>query len=356
MTLHKRLRNQPRSSLVRPAAGGKSETLPLSRARGVGGARRVGGRSTMVMKFIAAFGGGALAILFSLSFLLQDPDKSVNMAFFARARFRQSIIYGGEQDVPKTDSNTTSVPSTKVQDLKILLYVTTHMSPGHVWYLKSCWPEAMKHSLVLRSADVAIYLNSPLDQREDNKKVLKEAFKHNHLDIHERDNPGYQEGALAAISDATKEGWFSGYDWVIRLNPDVIIRDESFLVDTMENDPDATGLFINCDPNGLVRADGLKIHTDFFAIKPAVLKPDAFLKPAEGNAEYSFTQDVREVILEKNNHRWIPGANPETPKRCRAGYKKSLTDTPITHNHFFGIYDDDDDAWTHNYTCPLQFV
>ena len=326
MTIRKRkFTIQSRSSL--------SDTLPLR--------VEFGRQRTSTTKSIFAFSCGALAILFTLPFL-QHSDKSFQTVFFSGASI------GKQQG-----------PSVKIQDLKILLYVTTHMSQEHVWYLKSCWPEAMEHSSILRSADVAIYLNSPSDEREDNKQVLNEAFRHNHLDIYERDNPGWQEGAMAALSDATKGGWFAGYDWVIRLNPDVIIRDESFLLDTMENDPDATGLFINCDHRG-----GVKIHTDFFAIKPAVLKPDAFVKPIDEvaedlDAEQSFTLDIREEILEKNNHRFIPGANPATPD-CRAGEEKSLTDTPITHYHFRWDHDDDedgDDAWIHDYTtCPIPFV
>ena len=338
MTIRKRkFTIQPRSSLF-PS----SDTLPLR--------VKLGRQRTSTTKSIFAFSCGALAILFTLSFL-RHSHKSFQTVVFSGASI-------GKQQVAKPNTITPSVPPVKVQDLKILLYVTTHMSQEHVWYLKSCWPEAMKHSSILQSADVAIYLNSPSDEREDNKKVLNEAFEHNHLDIYERDNPGWQEGAMAALSDATKGGWFAGYDWVIRLNPDVIIRDESFLRDTMENDPDATGLFVNCDP------DGVKIHTDFFAIKPAVLKPDAFVKPIDEvaedlDAEQSFTQDIREEILEKKNHRWIPGASPASPD-CRAGEEKSFTDTPITHYHFRWDHDDDedgDDAWIHDYTtCPIPFV
>lgn len=241
------------------------------------------------------------------------------------------------------------VRNKKNGDLKILLYVTTHMSMEHIWYLKSCWPEALKHSVILRSADVAVYLNSKVEHREEDKKILSTTFKHNNLDIYERENLGWQKGAMAALSDATTEGWFRGYDWVIRLNPDVIIRDESFLLDTMQNDPDATALFINCVP-GI-----FKIHTDFFAIKPALLEPHAFTRPAHRGAERSFTHDVRQVILDKGGHRFIPGANPATVD-CRAGEKKKLTDTPITHYHFSLEHEDDDDWIRTNFTCPIPFV
>ena len=172
------------------------------------------------------------------------------------------------------------------------------------------------------------------------------------MDMHERDNPGWQKGAMAELSDATTEGLWAGYDLVIRLNPDVIIRDESFLLETMQNDPDATALFINC----LHRVPVIfKIHTDFFAIKPAVLKPGSFTQPAHRGAERSFTHDVRQVILEKNTHRFIPGANPATIE-CRAGEEKNLTDTPITHYHFSDEHEDDDDWLRTNFTCPIPFL
>ena len=37
---------------------------------------------------------------------------------------------------------------------RILLYITTHMSTTHFWYLDTCWPEALLRSSLLREADV----------------------------------------------------------------------------------------------------------------------------------------------------------------------------------------------------------
>jgi hypothetical protein len=39
--------------------------------------------------------------------------------------------------------------------------------------------------------------------------ILEHTFRDQNLTIRVRDNPGYQEGAMAALSDATREGWFS---------------------------------------------------------------------------------------------------------------------------------------------------
>jgi len=41
----------------------------------------------------------------------------------------------------------------------------------------------------------------------------------------EKANAYLWRGVMSALrTGATREGWFSGYDWVIRVNPDVIIR------------------------------------------------------------------------------------------------------------------------------------
>lgn len=199
--------------------------------------------------------------------------------------------------------------------------------------------------MLLNTADVVVYLNPKEEERKEAMNILNNAFRDQNLTIHVRDNPGYQEGTMAALQDATQEGWFSGYDWVIRVNPDVIIRDDTFMVDVMENDPNATGLLINCRKTTNTRIP--KIHTDFFAIKPEVLPSDAFLNPTGRDAEDSFTNDIREAILNKGNQRWIPGAaSPDTA--CRAGRKRKMEETPIVHFH-------PDGGLMSHFTCPIPF-
>ena len=201
-----------------------------------------------------------------------------------------------------------------------MLFVTTHMSLQRIWHLKSCWPPALQNSVLLNTADVVVYLNPEEKERKEAMNILKHTFRDQNLTIHVHgETEERQSGAMAALSDATREGWFSGYDWVIRVNPDVIIRDDTFMLDAMQNDPNATGLLINCRKTTNTRIP--KIHTDFFAIKPEVLPSDAFLNPTGRDAEDSFTNDIREAILNKGNQRWIPGAaSPDTA--CRAGRKE----------------------------------
>ena len=42
-------------------------------------------------------------------------------------------------------------------------------------------------------------------------------------------NPGYQDGAKYAMHVALTSGWFDAYEWVVRINPDVMVFDESRL-------------------------------------------------------------------------------------------------------------------------------
>jgi len=237
-----------------------------------------------------------------------------------------------------------------------MLFITTHMPLQHIWYLKSCWPPALQNSVLLNTADVVVYLNPEEKERKKAMKILKHTFRHQNLTIHVRDNPGKQEGAMAALSDASREGWFSGYDWVIRLNPDVIVRNDTFIVNVMQNDPNATALLINC--NNHTNSTVLKIHTDFFAIKPAFLPSGAFRNPVSNNAERAFTNSITEVIVNKGNHRWIPGSHPLGGVICRAGYdlfgSRKREETPVIHSHQ-GVKELRHKLKRKQFTCPIPF-
>ena len=152
-------------------------------------------------------------------------------------------------------------------------------------------------------------------------------------------NVNKQNGAMAALSDAAKNHWFEGYDWIIWLNPDVIVRNETFLVNTIYGDPDATALLVDWyhgAHNDNAEHDYLKVHTDFFALKPSALPPNAFLIPKTNNAEKSFTAEIQSTILKVGGHWLIPGAEPLRPGWCKVGYGRvlgGLGDTPIAHYH-----------------------
>lgn len=232
------------------------------------------------------------------------------------------------------------------EGLKVMLFITTHMSMDHVWFLKSCWPPALQNSHLLNASDVVVYMTPPsptpppkdnvTDDKDDattnhihNMKIIQQTFQHQNLTIHTRPNKGYHEGAKAALTDAIREGWWKGYDWVIRVNPDVIIRNDTFLLNVMNHDTNATAILINCVWQNKKRYP--IVHTDFFALKPDALPSDIFLNSnGVQNAERSFTKDIGPAILQKGNHRWWDDARPKRTL-CRAGSERPLEEVPIIH-------------------------
>ncbi len=230
--------------------------------------------------------------------------------------------------VVKADGNKTLHIKDR-EDPKVLIYITTHMSELHEWYLKYCWPLALQHSKLLNSSDIAVFLTPPENEREKAKQILNETFKDQSLAYHDHPLIEKQAGAIHALTLAATEGWFDGYDWIVRVNPDVIIRNDTFMLDVMMNDPEATGILIDCS-----NTTGTHLmHTDFFAIKPAALPPGAFQKPnPAGWAEGAFTNEVNQYIVSKGNHRFIESAHP-VMRFCRAGHGRHRNESDVLHVH-----------------------
>ena len=89
-----------------------------------------------------------------------------------------------------------------------------------------------------------------------------------------------QTGAMLGLDTADREGWWSGYDWVIRLNPDVIVRDDSFLRKQMARD-DVDAILANCNKG----PGDVKVMTDFTAWRPDKIAKGAFRLPAGHTTE-----------------------------------------------------------------------
>lgn len=247
---------------------------------------------------------------------------------------------------------------------RILLYLTTHMSLSHFWFLQTCWPLVLQHSALLRESDVMVYLTASEEIEEAAELAVNQLnwTFHNQpqLIIHKMKNPGYQEGAMAAMKDAVQNGWFDGYDWIIRLNPDVIVRDDSFLVHTIYNDTNATAVLIDCIPPGFDRNNLLPImrpgkwsgplmQTDFFAIKSSTLKiKSSLFESHKYNAEMSFTTAIRDTVLDKGGHRIFPNVG-SLDSICRAGSGRRVDETPVVHFHF------DKEMEKNQIQCPIPF-
>jgi len=160
---------------------------------------------------------------------------------------------------------------------------------------------------------------------------------------------GYGEGAVAAVTDGSKNGYFDAYDWVFRVNPDVIIQDDTWMLDTIKNDPEASLLYVECQPQLPPRFRNVrKIHTDFFALKLSAIPKGHLERDEMGRgAEIEFTYQM-ESLVNKGQHRHVPNTYPLLNNFCRANGNPY---GPLFHWH-------DSRGWVLdvvNGVCPANF-
>lgn len=156
-------------------------------------------------------------------------------------------------------------------------------------------------------------------------------------------------GPLDAMMQGTKrKWWWSGsqyaasagpnddpahaYDWIVRLHPDVLVRNETFFLDAMANLA-VEGIFAEC----LSRANS-RIHTDITVFRPGSLRQKlAFFVPKKRLA-VAVPEEVAarafQDIVAHGGERWIPGTSSHL-RVCRIGYAQSNdgTQSPVIHNH-----------------------
>ena len=150
-----------------------------------------------------------------------------------------------------------------------LVYLTTACTPCHLHYLRACWPNAFRAS-IFSEADVLMYAGCRgMASASSWAHALAALPVRNATLALTRWNPGYQEGAMAAVMVAARRGWFDSYAWVVRANPDVRIEDASFLAARLRK-PTVDAVLVRCRP----RAPS--ICTDFFAARPAAYNHTAW--------------------------------------------------------------------------------
>ncbi len=97
-----------------------------------------------------------------------------------------------------------------------------------------------------------------------------------------------------------RKGGEDGYDWVIRLNPDVFIYDDSYL-SIFFRSPHLSSVLGNC--GGDTRFP--KVMTDFLAFRPGSLPKDAFADwTKRANAEFQASAAMKSII-EQQKSPWL---------------------------------------------------
>jgi len=226
---------------------------------------------------------------------------------------------------------------------RLLVYVPTHLSDDHAACL-TCWPAMLAHAPLLRTADVLVYAGGPAAAvpaaRLSWESIVKALPNRNATIFFSSFNPGYQDGAKYAMHVALTSGWFDAYEWVVRINPDVLVFDESRLTLAMAGlfgpSPGRyEGVFASCRRNKPCYGRGCEhglIQTDVLAVRPDVVPRDAFAcwnssvprsdpecgfarNGAESHAEEQATRAFRPIV-QRRADAWL-NLNHTSGSLCR---------------------------------------
>jgi hypothetical protein len=232
--------------------------------------------------------------------------------------------------------------------LKIAIYMTTHGSTSHGRFLEKCWPSAIQKLKILSDAHLILYsavAPSPeiMESLRGFQKIVVHQFEQLPIPTnatHAEEEAHKQNGAKHAMIDpysvsnhtdsnnestTTTTSWFDGYDWVIRLNPDVLIRREKWLRQTMLM-PDVDAILIDYStPEQPLR----RLNTDFYAFRPAAVDRAALMLEfdRQPTAEKHFGAALQS-ILQSNRFRWVPGTT-----RIKADARVLGRQSPVIHAH-----------------------
>jgi hypothetical protein len=230
--------------------------------------------------------------------------------------------------------------------LKIAVYMTTHGSTSHVRFLEKCWPSAIQKLKILSDAHLILYTAvSPSPETMESLRGFQSIVVHQYEQLPipanatrtEREAQK-QNGAKRAVTDpydpisnhldsneTTTTSWFDGYDWVIRLNPDVLIRREKWLRQTMLM-PDVDAILIDYStPQQPLR----RLNTDFYAFRPAAMDRAALIREfdRQSTAEMHLGAALQS-ILQSHRFRWVPDTT-----RYKAAARVLGRQSPVIHAH-----------------------
>mmetsp|Transcript_6499 Transcript_6499/g.15417 ORF Transcript_6499/g.15417 Transcript_6499/m.15417 type:complete len:288 (+) Transcript_6499:37-900(+) len=207
---------------------------------------------------------------------------------------------------------------------RVAIFMTTRWSTVHQQFMP-CWETAGQQLSLIRDSDLILYTDANISGTDLERLHFRNIF------IKHYQTPGKEAGATQAVIDGFgskghQEKWFDGYDWVRRVNPDVLIMNDAWLLEMMAN-PSVDAILADCF--------GL-IHTDFFAVRPHVI--DA--KLAEGcspsspkygkvNAEVHFTC-ITSPIISSGRYVWVKGV-----QHWKGACRVKGAESPVLHQHAF---------------------
>lgn len=172
----------------------------------------------------------------------------------------------------------------------------------------------LANSRLLQHSDVLVYDNHelPLPYNLTTRQVMNAVFGKtvSNITIVHSTVTEKQLGAHQAMIDAFAKGWFMPYDWIIRLQPDALILNDTFLIDSVlrQHDPvDAILGRCGCSPTkmfpkGCESLDGTWtvipawINTDFHMFRPTAVSSWGNNSKSYVNAEHRASDAFGSVL------------------------------------------------------------
>jgi len=238
---------------------------------------------------------------------------------------------------PQSSTHTLEDKTSK-DNLKVAIYMTTHLDKMQTAFLKKCWPLSTQHLSLLSNADLILYTSgNPSQELLKNLNFTSiQVRKYREPAVHsstswKQKNRLKQAGAKRAMLDPfpkhdNESSWFASYDWVIRLNADVLLRRDDWLLETIHNDT-VDGIFVTC-PLTSTNPSVRKLHSDFLAFRPSAVNHTLLWEHARiQNAEEHLTKSFQH-ILESKRYTLVPGTRANSVV-CRTSGVLS----PVVHNH-----------------------
>lgn len=157
----------------------------------------------------------------------------------------------------------------------LLLFITTHCSPQHANFLRTGqWPLTL-HSLPPATERVFFVTGNGMTGCARRCRIPPVFRPYR---VHCDNTTGYQRGAIAGMRSAASRRIFKNAVWVLRVNPDVLVRNSRALVELCR--PGVDAVVATCKSRTRT-----KFHTDFALFRPEALDYDA---PESENAETDF--------------------------------------------------------------------
>ena len=215
---------------------------------------------------------------------------------------------------------------------RVLIYITAACGACHLYDLETRWPSSMRAAPLLVHAEILTYAGCKKNHGASRWAHALALLPNKNVSLAwSNHNPSKQEGASLAIVTALENGWFAGYDWIIRVNLDVVVKESAFLESKLLQANTSAVLAI-CAYNQFNY-----VPTDFFASRPQEMA--AVPWTTKGNAERAATavfkpaiDEGRAVTFDKKNGQTCRVRNMGifhehqlTPLQCASSLNSSAT-------------------------------